>query len=169
MQYQEKPNWCWAAVAVSIDHYFRPSSTKEWNQQSVAEKVLKVHTATEADQTGSLPDALNFLKIPNTPQLGDLSFADIQQQLDKNLPVCVHIEWNGGGGEHFVVISGYDASPGRDPQVYVSDPNFKDSNPVSWDYNWFVWAYGYAPGGEGVWADTVLVLPPREEDNHERN
>ena len=105
----------------------------------------------------------NSSKRSNSPMLagnppGYLSFDDVRLQLDQNLPVCVHIAWN-GGGSHFVVITGYEISPER-TLVCVSDPLLQAGNHVLWDYDAFVFAYSpnYA-NAEGTWVDTCLVKP----------
>ena len=36
-----------------------------------------------------------------------MTFAEVQAQIDDGLPVCIYIEWSGGGIGHFILISGY--------------------------------------------------------------
>jgi hypothetical protein len=156
MEHQEEPDWCWNAVAVSVEHYFDPHSNL--TQPEFAVKALKVPLA-QANQPWYLYKALaDINKLNGTPQ-GALAFADIQRELDANLPVCVQLDWN-EGGSHFVVISGYGKSPGGSWQVYVSDPILQDANAVLWDYEAFVMAYtpGYTHA-EGTWVNTCLVRP----------
>lgn len=158
MQKQEAPDWCWDAVAVSVAKYFDPKSALE--QATFAEHVLDVTSAAEADQPFYLQNALESIgKLSENPQ-GFMKFADIQQQLVAELPVCVHIAWK-EGGSHYVVISGYGKSPTGAPQVYVSDPILQDGNVIVWDYDAFVMAYdpSYANNAEGAWVDTCLVHP----------
>jgi len=156
MEHQEEADWCWNAVSVSIEHYFDPQSNL--NQPEFAVKALGVPLA-KANQPFFLSKALTDTgKLKANPD-GFLSFADIQAELNADLPVCVHIAWNEGGG-HFVVITGYQFSAAGDPQLLVSDPILKDSNVVVWDYESFVLAYSpsYADA-EGQWVDTCLVKP----------
>jgi hypothetical protein len=157
MEHQLEPDWCWSAVAVSVQHYFEPNS--QLTQPAFAEQVLKV-PLPKSNQPWYLWQALQHLDKLNQNAEGFLSFEDIQRQLNANLPVCVHIAWN-EGGSHFVVISGYGTSPGGDPQVYVSDPILKDSNVVVWDYAAFVSEYSpsYSPHAEGIWQETCFVKP----------
>jgi hypothetical protein len=156
MQQQQEPDWCWNAVAVSIEHYFDPRS--QLNQPQFAEQALGV-PLPQADQPFYLSTALEDLKkLAGNPQ-GFLRFADIQKQLDANLPVCVRIAWNEGGA-HFVVITGYQFSPSGAAQVLVSDPILQDANVMVWDYDAFVMAYGpNYTNAEGRWTDTYLVHP----------
>src|SRR5215469_16993742 len=132
MEHQEQSNWCWDAVAVSVDHYFDPHSTL--TQSSLATKVLGSNQNEPAD----LATALGAVQKLNTVE-GPLSFAQIQHQLDQRLPVCVRIVWNEGGA-HIVAITGYDNSGGV-LKLYVSDPILKDSNVTVWDFDSFRLAY----------------------------
>jgi hypothetical protein len=156
MEHQAETDWCWNAVAVSVEHYFDPHSTM--TQQQFAVRALNKPLA-QANQPWYLSKALADLnKLNGNPQ-GYMKFADIQKQLDLNLPVCVHIDWN-EGGSHFVVISGYALSPGGNAQVYVSDPILQDSNVVLWDYQAFVAAYSPRyTHAEGTWVESCLVKP----------
>jgi hypothetical protein len=156
MEHQLETDWCWNAVAVSVEHYFDAQS--QLTQPDFAVRALGV-PLEEANQPFFLSTALeNIGKLHANPP-GFLSFAAIQEQLHANLPVCVHIAWN-EGGSHFVVITGYQFSPAGDPQVLVSDPILKDSNVVVWDYDSFVLAYSPSyTNAEGIWVETCLVRP----------
>jgi hypothetical protein len=157
MEQQRESDWCWNAVSVSVNNYFSPTSPL--TQDEFAVNVLGV-SLTEADQPFYLSIALTDLKLLNGPPLkGFLSFSEIQEQLENNLPVCVKIGWD-EGGFHYLVITGYGVSPGGDPQVHISDPLLKDSNVTVWDYNAFVFAYSpMYTNAEGAWVDTLLVRP----------
>jgi Papain-like cysteine protease AvrRpt2 len=156
MEQQEEADWCWNAVAVSVDHYFNPSSQR--TQSSFAVEALEL-PAAQTNRPWYLSKALEKIDRLRENPHGFMPFADIQQQLDANLPVCVHIDWN-EGGSHFVVISGYAISPGGNPQVYVSDPILRDANAILWDYSAFVMAYHPSyTHAEGSWVDTCLVKP----------
>jgi hypothetical protein len=152
MEKQEEADWCWNAVAVSVEHYFNPQSTL--TQEHFAEQVF----GKALNEGFALAQALQDLERYNGALGGAIQFDDIQRQLDKNLPVCVRIEWYEGGA-HFVVITGYGRSPGGDPLVYVSDPILQSGNVIIWDYASFVEAYSpsYAKGAEGAWVDTYFV------------
>lgn len=154
MEHQKETDWCWDAVAVSIEHFFDPHS--DLTQEAFAEKVL----GQPSNEPWYLSEALNDLGKLNGSLQGPLSFAQIQEQLDQNLPVCARIAWDEGGA-HFVVISGYDVSGGT-PKVHISDPLLTNSNVVTWDYESFVLAYdpkyGYVQA-EGQWDQTCLVKP----------
>jgi|SRR5271165_89349 len=159
IEYQQEKDWCWNAVAVSVERYFYPQS--KMTQKTFARQALGPFA--ETDQALRLSVALGDLKLPYTPRGGFLSFEEIRTALDANLPVCATIMWK-AGDYHCVVISGYRVSPGSDPQVYVSDPRIKDPDPKPWPYDVFLSAYSppsYAKDGGGTWVATCLVEPPQ--------
>jgi len=152
MQTQIEDEWCWAAVSVSIDHYFDSRSTK--TQCQVAQAVLNsagcCGNPDSCDEPAALQDALTDVQRLNQILLRPLLFSEIQDMLNAHLPVCVRIGWAKGGG-HFVAIDGWSGSAAH-PQVHVCDPLFADSTV---DYDEFVAAYQ----GSGQWTATFLVKP----------
>jgi hypothetical protein len=152
MQTQIENEWCWAAVATSVDHYFNPQSTK--TQCQVAQAVLNnagcCGNPDACDQPAKLQDALAQVTRLDQVLPRYLQFSEIRAQLGASLPVCVRIGWARGGG-HFVAIDGC-SPPLAPPQVHVVDPLFGD---CTVDYNEFVSAYQ----GSGQWTATFLVKP----------
>jgi hypothetical protein len=150
MQTQIEDEWCWAAVAVSVDHYFNPASTK--TQCQVAQAVLANEgccgNPDSCDDPAKLQDALNNVQRLNRIVLRALLFSEIQASLNAFLPVCARIAW-ANGGAHFVAIDGWSGTADN-PQVHVADPLFPDSTV---GYNEFVSAYQ----GSGQWTATFLV------------
>ena len=153
MEHQQEPEWCWDAVAVSIERYFNPASQQ--TQVQLADQVF----GRPADEGWYLSNALQRLGRATRTVSGPLTFAEIQEQVKQNLPVCVEIQWD-SLHFHYVVISGYRFSPTGAPQLLVSDPLLQDSNVVVWDYEAFVLAYSPSyTNAEGVWATTFLLQP----------
>jgi hypothetical protein len=165
MERQKAANWCWAAVAVSVARYFDTRS--DWRQCGVAKLVLsRAHREGEIEspipvcctkpiprgcnQPWYLEDALKQVgTLRGQPKAGRLSFKKIQGKIDADRPVCVRIEWGGGGG-HFVVISGYHISRNDVPQVDVEDPL---TGAALVNYSDFVRRYR----GTGKWTHTYSV------------
>jgi len=158
---QQDTEWCWAAVSVSLEHYFNPDS-----QLTQLQFVQRLIPPAEAAAQGldvpfDLQVALSSLGLQKgQPLPAFLPFSQIQQQLDLNLPVCVEIEWYGEDIFHYLVLTGYGVSPAGDVQVYVADPMLSDYTITPWDYNSFVYAYSpsYA-SAEGEWVETFFVQP----------
>lgn len=158
MPRQEQSLWCWAAVAVSVDHYFVPERTLR--QCHVARRVLALDccanhspcNVAERLTTALTKIGREFTFVPNA-----LPFPAVREEIDAGRPVCALIQWYGGGG-HFVAIYGYDHSAAGHPLVHVADPLFADG---LWYYASFCTAYqaghdGLGPRG-GQWVETYQL------------
>ena len=153
IQRQQQAEWCWAAVAVSVEKFFARHS--ELQQCQVANKLFNKtrNECCEDPAAYNVPDVLEVVlqiihKWRNTLS-GPLTFEQVQGEIDRGRPVCVRIHWLSGGG-HFVVVRGYRLLSSGAQQLYVADPE-NPSNLV--DYNEFKVAYY----GEGIWAETDFV------------
>ena len=155
MEQQQQTEWCWDAVTVSVERYFKPGS--KLTQKNFAKKIF----GQPLNQGWYLDKALEAIQKLDRVIGQPLTFQEVRAQLDQNLPVCVRIAWD-TGGFHCVVISGYDTSGGI-PRVHVSDPKVQDSNVEIWDYESFLSTYDprYAQieAAEGVWDETYVVKP----------
>lgn len=152
MQTQQEDEWCWAAVSVSVDHYFNAQSTKTQCQvvQAVLQNAGCCGNPDTCDDPARLQDALTNVQRLNQILLRPLSFSEIQAQLNADLPVCARIAWPNGGA-HFVAVDGWSGSEAN-PQVHVADPLFPSA---THGYIEFVSAYR----GNGQWTATFLVQP----------
>jgi hypothetical protein len=155
---QQQSEWCWAAVAVSIDKYFNSNSTR--TQCKIAGLVLKNvqnccdEAATNCNQNASLITALQKINRWSRTLNRPLRFDEIRQELNAGRPVCARIQWK-GGGDHFVVIAGYEVLQSGALHVFVEDP----LNPSSTvEYDEFKTAYY----GDGEWVDSYLVTESKK-------
>jgi|HubBroStandDraft_1064217.scaffolds.fasta_scaffold101489_2 hypothetical protein len=153
IQRQQQAEWCWAAVAASVERFFDKDS--ELEQCQVANKVFnqRKNRCCKDPSAYDVPEELEVAlqkihKWRNTLR-GPLTFEQVQEEIDRGRPVCVRIQWLSGGG-HFVVVRGYRLLSSGAQQLYVADPE-NPSNLV--DYNEFKVAYY----GEGTWAETDFV------------
>ena len=138
MEGQQGDSLCWIAVAVSVQHYFETTSALK---QCELVRALLNATRTccdddalsggfvpiRCDKPGKLVVALGT--PPGVDHLNDvfegtMTFADVQRQIDRNLPVCAYISWGAGEG-HFILISGYNDLNGVQ-YLYVKDPLYRD-------------------------------------------
>lgn len=168
MQPQQESEWCWAAVAVSINAFLDPPSNAPptWTQASLATQLLAqvlqwsppvncdMDPRQQCDQPAGLDVALGITK--NLRQGGAkfntyLDFASIQCWIDQQLPVGVRIVWPEGGA-HFVALSGYVVFSSGEQKVLVQDPLY---GPSVQDYSSLQGQYIY----QGTWHDTYLVTP----------
>ncbi|MBS1859516.1 MAG: hypothetical protein JST11_29345 [Acidobacteria bacterium] len=161
MEQQQQPNWCWAAVAVSIHNFLDLTATL--TQGGVATSVLLEDARIPAgvdcsstpglcNYTAALADALRISGnlrpggyVPN----GHLAFDSLKNWVNANLPVGARIVW-AGGGAHFIVLDGYREFVSGARQVHVQDPLYGPSFQYYDDL-----VADYPPGGN--WQDTYLV------------
>jgi hypothetical protein len=174
IQRQEQSDWCWAAVATSIEHYFDHES--KLKQCDVANKVIPVEYGEgllppsddeccchccchleRCDLPAKLEIALQQVYKWRNTLLRALTFEEIQREIDGGRPIGAGIKWMSGGQNgtpgtsgHFVVIRGYRLLSSGACQVYVADP-LNASGLV--DFDEFTFAYY----GEGQWVETHLV------------
>jgi hypothetical protein len=161
MQPQEEHFWCWAAVAASIYQFLDPTSSANWTQGTLATPVLQqegsIPARVDCSQT---PDLCNFpAKLDDALAVAEnlkevlpdeyLTFANLQQWVDNQLPVCARIVWFGGGA-HFIALDGYRVFSLGAQQVHVQDPLYGPSFQFYDDL-----VSQYPPGGN--WQDTYLV------------
>jgi len=152
MEPQEQNEWCWAAVAVSVDRYLNTASTL--TQCQLAKSMFPgedcCNNPDPCDRPEKLQDALMKIGRLRGVETNGLQFAEVQETvLRQHLPLCVRIAW-AGGGAHFVAIDGC-SHPGEPRQlVHVVDPAHDDS---TMDFNDFLSAYQ----GMGRWTATFQV------------
>ncbi len=170
IQRQQQSEWCWAAVAASVEQFFDPDPdpASRLKQCEVADMVLKdkdkmpkpkcCEDPEDCDLPAELEDALkkiykwrDTLDVdPLTGAKGSLTFEQVKREIDRGRPVCAGIRWKSGTG-HFVVVRGYRVLGSGAQQLYVADPLYPSSLV---DFNEFTVAYY----GEGEWTETDLVV-----------
>jgi hypothetical protein len=169
MQDQDESDWCWAAVAVSINAYLDPvqgNIAPTWTQASLATQVLEQELQwnppvdcsadpdQKCDQPAGLDDALTITKnlMPNGALFNSfLDFASIKAWIDQQLPLGARILWPHGGA-HFIALAGYLEFVSGEQKVVVQDPLY---GPSIQDYSSLRGEYIY----RGTWNDTYLVTP----------
>jgi hypothetical protein len=160
---QQKSEWCWAAVSVSVNRLFRPESTH--TQCEIVGSTLQHQCCGGADDPEcnhphTLHPVLGRLHLlVGEPHLKPLTFSKIKTEIDAGRPICVLIKWLDGKGQvttrgHFITITGYRITPGQKQFVSISDPFFGESE-VS--YLEFSDASGGYRDGKGQWFASFLV------------
>jgi len=158
MQAQTQSNWCWAATATSVSHFYWWFSP--WTQCTVANAELgrtdACHTPvpTACNVPWYLDRALtrtnNFVSIT-----GPATFQQVRDEIDAGRPVGARIGWSGGGG-HFMVIYGYSVIAGTtyfdiDDPIYgkshltVSDFSTNYQGSGTWTHTYFTKSYFKLP------------------------
>ena len=173
MQNQGESDWCWAAVAVSINNFLDPQpnattvgAAPTWTQGQLATQLLaqemqwdppvdcSVDPNLRCDKTAALDVALTITKnlMDGGARFNEyLDFASIQKWLDLQLPIGARIVWPNGGA-HFIALSGYQTFANGEQKVMVEDPLYGTSLQ---DYSSLLGQYVHY----GTWQDTYLVQP----------
>lgn len=152
IQQQQETEWCWAAVAASIDQFFNAATT--WSQCLLANNQLQQTSCCVNPSTSQcncpwyLDQALGAVGHLQSYVSAAAGFPDVQQQINQQDPLCARIAWANGGG-HFVVIYGYDDSTPTD-DVLVADPWWGVSQVP---YSTFVSSYR----GNGSWSHSYCT------------
>jgi hypothetical protein len=165
MEAQTQTNWCWAATAKSVSHYFFKRST--WTQCKIASAELGLTCCVSPVPSAcnvswfldrALTRTQNFVSI----RTGTLSYDEIRAEILAGRPVGARIGWSGGGG-HFMVIYGCSRIAGT---IYldIDDPIYGKSTPTlstftnsyqgsgSWTHSYFT----------KTWPNVRFKLPPLE-------
>jgi hypothetical protein len=128
MQTQQQTQWCWSAVATSVDRFYTATSTQ--TQCALVNAELGQTTcctnggSTACNQPWFLDRALTRVGNLDRVTSGTATWAQIRAEIDAGRPLGVRIGWSGGGG-HFVIIEGYTEAGGL--FLRVEDPWFGTS------------------------------------------
>jgi Papain-like cysteine protease AvrRpt2 len=129
MQAQTQSNWCWAATATSVSHFYRHSS--RWTQCRVANDELSRSDCCNS----TVPSACNvpwyldraLMRTDNFVRIiGQAGFEQVRDEIDARRPVGARVGWSGGGG-HFMVIYGY-SFVGGTQYFDIDDPIYGKSH-----------------------------------------
>lgn len=168
METQQHSEWCWAAVTVSVDHYFNNKST--WCQCRLVTHVAKLKKGLnlnvkncgtcqkpdpvpeKCNKTFYLDKALRTVRrLKGKARDAPLSFHQVDKEIKARRPVCAEITWGKGPDAHAVVISGCVRAKSGRRYVDVEDPL---SGSSTWLLEEFLTNYQYA---NGRWTATFPV------------
>lgn len=123
LQPQKLSNWCWAAIAASLSQYY---GTKGWQQEAISSHILGFNCSNfqqdksieaHCNQYAMLDQALKLVGCYSHWSPSRPSFERIKQEIDRGHPLCVRVEWY-GGGFHYLVLMGYYHET---KEIYVDD------------------------------------------------
>jgi hypothetical protein len=154
MQNQNHTEWCWAAVSVSISHFY--NSVSSWTQCDVVDAEFSLSnccsngSSSQCNQPWYLDKALTRTSNLNVMSTEVTSYQDLNTEIENGYPLCCRIGWNGGGG-HFVALHGYlNKSVGSSIEnwVDVGDPWYGPSSLLYDDFrtkyqNTGKWTHSY--------------------------
>ncbi|HKO97682.1 MAG TPA: papain-like cysteine protease family protein [Pyrinomonadaceae bacterium] len=155
MEMQTENNWCWAATATSVSHFYWSIST--WTQCLVASNELGLTCCDDpvpgaCDVPWWLSKALELTK--NLVLVtGPATFQSVRDEIDAGRPVGARIGWSGGGG-HFMVIYGYSI---------VGNVNYFDiDDPIYGKSHLSVADFSNSYQITGTWTDTYFTKSYRK-------
>lgn len=147
---QKASNWCWAAVAVSVD---RNEGGTAWTQCELANRELTMtgcctdpgpcDTPHRLDLALTTVNRLSYWAVGTTP------FGQVRKEIDASRPLCCRIGWQGTASGHFVVIRGYSEGDTRN-DLEIDDPI---DGPSTYEYGEFATRYRQT----GVWTHSYFV------------
>ena len=131
MQLQQWDNWCWAATASSISHYYGPDY--HLSQDEIVGRALGLPPPWVSDESwnrgATMLTGLCIVRCESSTYPGFASLRQVLRQLDLGNPVCVQIKWPSNRG-HAVVIHGGWFDEAGDDHFLVGDPGFGCSFPL---------------------------------------
>jgi hypothetical protein len=159
LEQQVQSQWCWAAVAVSVDNFY--PDPKPWTQcELVGARLTRACCGTDGDNRDcdrpyELQEALGHIGRLATWSPDPMTPEEIRIYLAAGRPIPCRIAWGGADASegHFVVITGCHGSD-ADLWVHVEDPN-PQHRIFDGPYEQFRSAYATT----GVWAHTYYLKP----------
>lgn len=146
---QEKPNWCWVAVAKSAIVHGKPGVPTQCNVYKLAKGG-----STCPDGVGSLADVRTALYGSGFYYGGNylgsqVTYAAIQSDINLGKPIPLRWGWNSTGGStgHMVIIYAFNTV---NSQVFFHDPALGGYQVNS--YSWL------QSGGGHTWTHTLVGI-----------
>jgi hypothetical protein len=145
-QLQLQSLWCWDATTVSITQYYDPATT--WTQGNLADHVFGQTTCSTnggsslCNRGSDLGADLTTTNHLSSSFYGPATLDQVMGEIQASRPIGITIQWN-GGGEHDLVIDGFDFSDPSSPTIHVQDPW---NGPATQNFNTFpsqYWGGGY--------------------------
>ncbi len=164
VQHQKMSEWCWAAVSVSVNRFFRPDSAHTQCELAGAELKLPCcddppTQAEKCNTSHTLHTVLGTLHLlDGEPLLTTPDFDRVQQEIDAGHPICLLIRWLDKQGKvtdqgHFIAIHGYRVTP-LAKFVSIGDPFFGASEI---DFTQLSSPKGGYRDGRGVWVASFFL------------
>lgn len=126
---QEQTYWCWAAVTEAVwrlldrDHARTQCQIATDNlPRPPAGGCCGTTRGGPCDSTSRLDYALSRAGCLNGNRQPPLSFEQLREEIDKGLPVAIHIEWPDGSG-HYIAATNWMTHSGGRQAVRISDPD----------------------------------------------
>lgn len=122
--YQEKTNWCWAAGTAYVSDCLSTYQTQCHVASTCITLCKSECTDHECNTPYYLEVSLRKFNHFHETTTGKIKLSEVRHEIEKNRPVGVRIQWQGGGG-HIILIIGIGSSSQRPnvPRFAIFDPN----------------------------------------------
>jgi hypothetical protein len=121
MQHQEKDNWCWSALTVSVLAFYRGEKRTQCEHANRLYRDRQCCDGGEAcDLPTSLRDSLTDAGVLREYLQKTLSFDEVRAEVAQGRIVCARIAWD-DGGYHFLAI---DNAVDGARELSIKDPMF---------------------------------------------
>ena len=158
MQYQETHNWCWIAVATSINYFYNPTSTA--TQCGIMTVVGQTVNGFPSN-TSACPSAQAVATVPGLAAiLADPYLSDAENALDNpalGIPP-VYIK-TGGVGDALNVHGNWNKTGPSSPTLAQIASEIDAGRPVAVDIAWYGGA-GHCVAIAGVLDDQLYICDP---------
>lgn len=158
LEAQKASNWCWAAVAVSVETYYGRNGETQCRlagRHHGVQGCCGQPVPDECDRAAKLSEVLTELGSLRDFLQEAASTDVLSDEIRVGNPVCCHISWTGLDAGHFVVVVGFEEN-GAVLDVVVEDPAPVDQGRVwSLPYDELVSQFG--EDGSGAWDFSYLV------------
>jgi Papain-like cysteine protease AvrRpt2 len=159
MQYQESNEWCWIAVATSINHFYNPSST--WTQCQIMTVIgqningfSKTTSACPTSQIIAANSALATALANPYAQTAEYILDNATYGIDRR-----YLK-SGGISDPLKVTGNYDSYHGADLGLDKIAAEIKAGRPVAVDITWLDNSGSHVVAIAGVLGDSLLILDP---------
>ena len=148
---KEQSNWCWAACADMILHYYGNASVRQCDLANWAFGVsdcCSVPSSSPCNRTlrdSQISQLFSAYGLQSSYTASPVPFGTLQFDIDLDRPVQVAYSWRGGGG-HVVVVTGWDTDavggflrvndPAVGPGVFYYSELLDVDGQGVWDATW---------------------------------
>jgi hypothetical protein len=159
MQYQESDEWCWMAVATSINHFYHPSST--WTQCQIMTIVGHNINGFPAD-TSACPSAQVVAANPSLAAALADPYSQAAEFVLDNAAYGVDRRYlkSGGISDPLKVTGNFDSYHGADLSLDQIAAQVNAGRPVAVDITWLDGSGSHVVAIAGVQGDGMLIHDP---------
>jgi hypothetical protein len=157
MQYQESDEWCWIAVATSINHFYHPASS--WTQCQVMTRVGNDINGYDAT---ACPSSQVVAANPTLAAALANPYSVAAEYILDHPAYGVDVRYlkSGGVTDPLKKTGNYDSYHGADLRLDQISAEINARRPIAVDISWLDGSGSHVVAIGGVSGDSLLVLDP---------